>query len=175
MDIIGTYGGSYGAANNKRFFYLVVNGNAGEEKETLNNQQAFFRSGINSGPDYVFIFIDIGSDARLARDLCKRTGGDALYKQIEEKCPLFLITYRPIEHIGDVAAISVRPIKFYEDEVSVLYDEMGIKDLGARKRFVKFLRRVNRYANLKPNIFGIGANVNEIITDLIDKLDLDQP
>jgi hypothetical protein len=176
MDFVDAYGGGgWGSAANKRFFYLVVNGNIGNETVGLKQQQAFFRSGTNSGPDYVYIFIDIGTDNRLGIDLSKRSGGAALYKEIEEQCPLFLITDRPIHQLKDITNIKRHRIDVYDDDVSVLYKEMGISELTARKRFVRFLRRANRYANLKPNMLGLGVNVNEILADMIDKLEQSQP
>lgn len=174
--VTGDYGGrGVNSEGDKRFFYLVVNGDAGLESVGSVDQQAFFRSGINSGQDYVFIFIDIASDKRLANDLMKRSGGQEFYWRIEQVCPTFLITQKLIKEIRNLELIELYPIKDYTKDVSILYEKMGLHQPGTRKRFIKFLRRLNAYGHLKPNIFGLGFNANEIIDDLIDKLERAQP
>ena len=173
MDIYEPYGRDLGGGGSwKRFFYLVVNGRESLDSQT---EQSFIRSGVNSGQDYVFVFIDIATDKRLYADLIKREEGQKFYEQVEKDAPLFLITDKPVEQIKDVKQIEVCPIRNYEKDVSVLYDKMGLHLPDTRKRFLKFLHKVNQYAHLKPNIAGLGLNLNEILGDWIKRLERNQP
>ena len=55
--------------SNKLFFYLVVKGDDNDSKIATKDVQSFFRSGVNAGEVYVFIFIDITTDLRLSNDM----------------------------------------------------------------------------------------------------------
>jgi hypothetical protein len=52
---------------------------------------------------------------------------------------------------------------------------MGINSLSTRRAAIAFLRKVNRYLHLKPNVMGVGANLNDLISDLIEALEAKQP
>jgi hypothetical protein len=173
MWALGDYAGG-GGRDGKRHFYLVV---LGDESNSLTDEhiRSFFRSGVNTGSDYVFIFMDIASDERLHKDLRRLTGNDLLFDDIVAKTPAFLTSDDPIPKLRSAHAIGVYPIKDYEKDIKVLYDKMGIHSLSTRRTAISFLRRVNRYLHLKPNIMGLGANLNELIADLIDLLEAKQP
>src|SRR5262249_30560967 len=135
----------------------------------------FFRTGVSTGSEYVFVFVDISTDHRLRGDLQRLPKGDILFGEIEDKAPAFLVSPLAIPKLSSAESIEVFPIKSYETDINVIYDKMGIHSSSTRKSAVRFLRRINGYLNLKPSIFGLGANLNEVISDLLDKIEQKQP
>jgi hypothetical protein len=172
------YGGGGGSSTspNKRYFYLVVKSDQ-QAPDTLDSKdvQKFFKTGVNSDEGYLFSFIDISSDHRLKADLLKMQNGPEFYEKLSVSTPAFLITYVPIPEIVGTSVIKLCPIKNYETDVQVIYDEMGLAPPSARNDAIAFLRAVNRYVQLKPNVLGLGANLNDLISDLITRLERNSP
>jgi hypothetical protein len=158
-----------------RPFYFIVKdvatGNAVQQKDV----QSFFRTGVNTGSDYLFTFVDIGSDERLSKYLAPKPGGDALYKDIEAKAPVFLVSDRAIKNVDDVRTITVHPIKNYTRDVQLIYNQMGFESPTTRLTAIRFLKRVNKYLHLKLNMFGLGVNLNDMISDLLDRMESHSP
>jgi hypothetical protein len=173
MWTMGDYGGA-GGSDGKKYFYLVIGG-LGSHSLADEHISSFFRTGVNTGSEFVFVFIDIASDARLREDLRKITGNDLLFEDIAAKAPAFLATDNLIPELESAHGIHVYQIKDYENDIKVIYERMGINSLSTRRAAISFLRKVNRYLHLKPNIMGIGANLNDLISDLINALEAKQP
>ena len=169
-------GGSYSpepTTRPKRHFYLIVNG---AEPTTAVDGQAvdsFFRAGVNSQSDYIFVFVDIASDHRLRNDLAKTEAGTALYERIASNSPAFLVCEGPIQKVTDLAGVLVSPIADYDTDVTLLYRQMGFDKPASRRAAISFLKRINRYLHLKPSIMGLGANLNEMIADLLARMERD--
>jgi hypothetical protein len=136
---------------------------------------AFLETGVNTGSNYLFVFMDVASDERLRNDLKRLTGNDFLFDEIVAKAPVFLASDVALPNVRDASSINVYPIKDYEQDIKILYEKMGINSLSTRRAAIAFLKRVNRYLHLKPNIVGVGLNLNEFFSDLIEKLEANQP
>jgi hypothetical protein len=167
---MGDFGGASGAA--ARFFYLAVNGVSSQVSDT--DIKSFFRTGVNTSSDYIFIFVDISSDHRLRNDLLRLKGGDEVYARLL-KNSAFLISKTRVANIEDIKDIEVIELQNYDDDMDHIYKLMGIHSKSTRAAFIRFLRRVNRYAHLKPNVFGLGANLNDVISDMIEYLESKGP
>jgi hypothetical protein len=48
---------------------------------------------------------------------------------------------------------------------------MGLTSRTRRLQAIEFLKRVNAYLQLKPNVLGLGINLNEVLADLIKGLE----
>jgi hypothetical protein len=174
-EIVTLYGA--GGVEAQKWFYLVLRtgGDAGLPSEKIarlgnHDINSFVASGANL-PDYAFVLVDIGGDARLETDLNKLAGGPELMARIKDKVPLFLITPSPIPQIDDIKDIAYHPIKDYEKDSDVIYAAMGLHRPKKRRAFVRFLKRTNQYLHLKPNILGIGVNLNEMIEHWLEHVD----
>ena len=158
----------------QRFFYLVVDGSAeGEVKRQ--DKQSFFRSGVNTDSDFVFVFIDIAVDDRLRQYLSAKKGGDSLFKEIQKKKPVFLISGKSLLSKTEVEDVELLQIKHYDRDIDAIYRHMGMHSRTTRMAAVRFLKKVNKYLHLKPNVFGLGVNINEIIEDLLRRLEYKAP
>jgi hypothetical protein len=167
------YGG-WGGASGQDFFYLIVNGRKTPHLSD-SDVKSFFRTGVNTSSDFIFVFVDISSDRRLASDLERIEGGAEFYRKIEKMAPVFLITHVSIRHIANAKTIQLLPVRNYDKDVSAIYDRMGVHSPSTRKSAILFLKRVNKYLNLKPNLFGVGANFNDMISDLLDRMERSAP
>jgi hypothetical protein len=167
---MGDYGGGHGTP--ARFFYLAVNGASPQISDT--DIKSFFRTGVNTSSDYVFVFVDISSDHRLRDDLLELKGGDEVYARLL-KNSAFLISKTRMADINDIKDIEVIELRDYDSDMDRIYKMMGIHSKSTRMAFIRFLRRINRYAHLKPNLLGLGANLNEIISDMIDYMESKTP
>ena len=164
-----------------RYFYLVVK--SSNKNQTLDpiDIQKFFRTGVNTDENYRFSLVDIASDQRLKQDMLKMEGGASLYERLEAQLPAFIISFFGVPQIAGIPQMTVAsferiyPIRDYDCDVQVIYDQMGLEPPSARKAAIDFMKKVNRYFQLKPSIFGIGANVNDIISDLIERLERSLP
>jgi len=159
----------------QRYFYLIVRGPTDGNALTRDDVQSFFRSGANTGSDFIFVFVDIASDDRLQKVLSAKKGGDVFYERIESKAPLFLITDRAIKNVENLHTVKLTRITNYEKDVAVLFKEMGFEDADTRKSAIRFLKRVNRYIKAEPTIFGFGIKFNEIISDLLIRMENKSP
>ena len=168
---MGDYGGGHGPQA-ARFFYLAVNGPSPAVSDS--DIKSFFRTGVSTGSEYVFVFIDVSSDHRLRDDLLEIRGGSELYARVQ-KNPAFLISRTRIADVKSADDIDVVDLGNYDQDMDVIYGRMGIHSKSTRQSFIRFLRRVNRYAHLKPNLLGLGANLNEILADMIDFLEKKAP
>jgi hypothetical protein len=163
VDDVG--GGSSTSLYDSNHYYLVIKGDAALNQETT---QHFYRTGLNA-QDGVFVFVDIGSDSRLHDLLAKVKGGPELYSRIEREAPVFLATDMNIGGITDAEDIELRRITDYQSDLEYIYDGLANEDW--RDRTVNVLKQVNDYAQLKPSLFGIGINLNKLISDLIKRLE----
>jgi len=159
----------------RRFFYLVVDSNQPNVGITSGDLQGFFEAGVNTSSDYVFIFVDIANDDRLRHILSAFQDGEEFYRRVKENTPYFLIMSRIMQEVTDLYEVRGQAIRNYSEDVSLIYEEMGLSSPSTRKAAISFLRRVNRYCSLKPSFFGIGVNINDVITDLIDRLESKLP
>jgi hypothetical protein len=157
------------------YFYLVVRSDERERSLDPDDIQKFFRTGVNAGRDYAFTMVDIMTDHRLGEDVLKMENGPAFYEKLDASTPAFLITRFPLHRLKDADDITLHPVTDYEKDVNIIYKEMGLPPVDTRRRTINFLRKVNSYLNLKPSIFGFGANLNEVIADLIKRLERDMP
>jgi hypothetical protein len=173
MHDYGGGGGGVGAA--VRFFYLVVKSGEPEGALDPTDVQSFFRSGVNTDESYAFTFIDINSDARLKDDLLKIENGPEFYQRLEASVPAFLITYVPISKLFNASVIKLYPISDYQKDAEVIYEHMGMNTPSVRQAAITFLRKLNSYSHLKPNVLGIGLNLNEVIADLLTRLEHSTP
>jgi hypothetical protein len=159
---------------NQRFFYLVVDGSGAGD---VNQQdiQSFFRSGMNTGSDFVFVFIDIAVDDRLRQYLSAKKGGVSLYNEIQKKRPVFLISTKSLLNKTDVIDVELVAITNYDRDIDAIYKHMGLNSQTTRMVAIRFLKKVNQYTHLKPNFAGIGINLNEIVEDLLRRLENTAP
>ncbi len=158
----------------QRFFYLVVK----TDRQSAVNQddiQSFFRAGANTNSDYIFVFVDLTGDDRLCRYLSAKPGGSDLYRQIEQEAPVFLISDKSLTNKKDVSDVRLVKIKDYDGDAAIIYHEMGFDSSDTRRAAIRFLKRVNRYFQLRPGIFGFGLNFNEMISDLLERLERRSP
>lgn len=171
----GGGGGGGSASVNQRFFYLVIKTDQQEGALRSEDVQKFFRTGTNTSADYAFTVIDIATDDRLKNDVLKMEDGPAFYERLEASVPSFLVTYAPMPKIVGASVIKMYPVRDYDKDINVIYESMGLLPLDARKSFAAFLRKMNGYLNLKPNVVGLGVNLNQIIDDWIERLERSTP
>jgi len=167
-ETMDTYGGGGSVHVGKPHFYLIVKSGDEAHSESI---QKFFRMGVNTSSNYIFVFIDIRGERRLERDLKQLNGGARLYGEIAAAAPAFLITDGPIPKLESVKAAELYPISDYDKDVDHIYRRMGLHSKAKRMTTIAFLRRVNRHLSLKPSIGGFGVNLNEAITDLLDRME----
>ena len=152
---------------NRRFFYLVTD--SGKNKLlSADETQPFFRVGSKTDSKWVFVFVDIAQDHRLREDMETIDGGTRFFREeIKFKAPVLLITTAPLRSCS-IDKIQTVAFDRFEQAMDRIYAEMGVHAPTTRKAVIRFLKQVNRYGHLKPNIFGMGVNFNEIISDLIE-------
>jgi hypothetical protein len=175
MEEPGHYGGGGGVSPVlKNYFYLIIRGDVAQ---TISDEdiKSFFNTAVKTGEDHVFIFLDISHDQRLGIDLRKLTGGAELYNRIENSAPVFLISRQRIPDLTEIKAIEVLPITDYAKDIDAIYEKIGMHSRTIRLQAIAFLKRLNEYAHLRPNIFGIGINLNEPIKDMIARLERSTP
>ena len=160
-------GGGGGGAPHQDFYYLVING----EGQTTSSEeiQNFYRTGINSQSNDIFVFVDVGTDNRLRDDLDKLPGGAELYESIVRQAPVFITTPMRIPMLTDLAKVHLHPITSYETDLDFIYKKF--RHTGWRVRTAATMKQVNAYLQLKPSFFGIGLNLNEMLADLIRQLE----
>ena len=100
-ETMDTYGGGGSVHVGKPHFYLIVKSGDEAHSESI---QKFFRMGVNTSSNYIFVFIDIRGERRLERDLKQLNGGARLYGEIAAAAPAFLITDGPIPKLESVKA-----------------------------------------------------------------------
>jgi hypothetical protein len=166
-------GGGYGDAA-QNYFYLVVRSGPSLGLSS-GDILSFYKSAVNTSIEHIFVLVDISSDVRLENDLKKLVGGPELFARIEQSAPLFLIARKPIPRISDVQSIELYPIADYKKDVDVIYAKMGLNSFSTRRAAINFLRAINKYVHLKPNLLGVGANFNEAISDFLDRLERTAP
>jgi hypothetical protein len=174
LDHWKDYGGSGGPPAG-RYFYLIVKSNQTKGALKPGDIQKFVRSGVATSEDYAFTLVDIATDHRLRDDVLKIKNGQAFYERLDAKVPAFLITLAPISKIADADTIRLHPVGDYDESINIIYSEMGLLPLTVRRGFINSLKKVNSYLHLKPNFLGVGANFNEMITDLIARLERTTP
>jgi hypothetical protein len=158
----------------QRYFYLIVKGNSDDALDS-SDVQSFFRTGINTGSDYVFVFVDIANDDRLLKYVAGKQGGADFYQEIETKAPLFLIAEKPISNVQNLKEPRIHKISNYDHDLRLIYNEMGFDSPTTRVASIRFLKRVNRYLHLKPNLFGLGFNLNDMIADILNRMENRSP
>lgn len=158
----------------EKWFYLVfqtdgATGLPSERVPRLGNHEinSFVASGVHAS-DYAFVLVDIGIDKRLENDIGKLAGGPELVARIKEHAAAFLITPSPIPQIKDVKEIECYPVHDYEKDSDIIYDKMGLHRPARRRAFIRLLKRTNQYLHLKPNILGLGFNINEMISHWLE-------
>jgi hypothetical protein len=151
------------------FYYLIIKGDAAVNVE---QEQHFYRTALTEKNDW-FIFIDIGCDFSLRDHLAKLPGGPELYSTIEQQAPIVLSAPRPIIDMQDVATIKVRQITDYYADLEYIYKRLS--DIGSRSNVIESIKRFNSYAQLKPSLFGIGININEMLSDVIKRWENNNP
>jgi len=168
------YGGGGRGGTGVNYFYLVIN-NAAASDVGGQEIQSFYKTAVNTDGNHIFVMIDISSDQRLAKDLAKVSGGPELYAQIEANASVFLLSPKRIPDLGTIAAVEMVPIKNYEKDIDVIYAKMGLNSATTRASAIAFLRWLNDSFHLKPNIMGLGVNLNQMISDLLARLERAQP
>jgi hypothetical protein len=158
----------------QRFFYLIILTDR-DSAVKQDDIQSFFRTGTNTNSDYVFVFVDLAGDDRLRQYLSGKPGGADLYQQIEHEAPVFLIADKSLTNKKDVGDVRLFPIRDYERDAAILYQEMGFESPSTRRAAIRFLKQVNPYFQLKPNISGIGINLNDMIADFLEWLERRSP
>jgi hypothetical protein len=63
----------------------------------------------------------------------------------------------------------------YDRDIDAIYKHMGLNSQTTRMVAIRFLKKVNQYTHLKPNFAGIGINLNEIVEDLLRRLENTAP
>jgi hypothetical protein len=154
----------------KAHFYLVVNGRGAEQLQSTDIHD-WFSFGASTSSDFIFVFIDIAFDLRLKKDLQTHKGGKELYRTIKERCPVFLYSVTSIPNLKSLASLEILPANDYQRDVGIIYSKIGRARNATRLNAIKFLKKANGYISLKPSIFGVGANLNQIIGDLLDRLE----
>jgi hypothetical protein len=166
-------GGIGGGPGIELLIYLVIKG----KDQTVSNDeiQSFFKTGLNSHSGFGLCFIDIASDLRLSDYLSKIKDGDKLYAQLEKSAPAFVVTTQSLLYLSTIDAVEVIPISDYATDVNKIYERMGLTSLSRRLQAIEFLKKVNGYLQLKPNVFGLGFNLNDVLADLIKRLEQATP
>lgn len=163
------YGEGGGGGYYPNYFYLIVNG---EPDGTVPKEdaQAFFKLGSQTGSEHAFVFVDIGSDSRLINDLRRFNGGAKYVDDLRAACPALVMTEGPIQKLGHIPISAPVRITDFKQTLESIYDRMGVPSSKTKTTAIEFLDALNRYAHLKPNVFGVGVNLNEIISSMIAKL-----
>ena len=87
------------------------------------------------------------------------------------QAPVLIITHQRIQTLDAAEEIIIHPIRNYDEDSKLIYVHMNLPTPDTAKTFLRFLRRINKYSQLKPNLLGFGLNINDIISDLIDHLE----
>jgi hypothetical protein len=173
LEQVHDFGGGGGGGSSTtitRYYYLVINGPATTLKDE--DVQDFFRKGVET-PDEAFVFVNIASDARLEHRLNALPNGPELFAKIKEQAPVFITTKVRIPELTDVSGVEVRQIKNYAEDA--VYMSRALIQVNKENKTVERLRTFNKIAHLKPNLFGVGFNLNELIEEIIKKMEGKSP
>jgi hypothetical protein len=168
------YGGGGRGSTGLKYFYLVIKSGvvshvSGQEVQRL------YKTAVNTDENYIFVLVDISTDRRLAEDLAKAQGGPELYAQIEANAPVFLISPKRIPELETMSTVEVLPIKNYEKDIDFIYAKMGLNSATFRTSGIAFLKELNNSVILNPTLFGVGLNLNHIISSLLERAERVQP
>jgi hypothetical protein len=162
--------GGCGSDTPSRYFYLIVKSQSPDATINQDDIQKFVGSAVDSQRGYFFSLLDIATDQRLKDDLLRMTNGAAFFDQLLASVPAFLITYDAIPILKSADKIELYPISNYNNDVQIIYEHMGFARPAVRRGAIVMLEGLNKYIQLKPNIFGLGVNLNEVISDLIVRI-----
>jgi len=154
------------------YFYLVVSGK--DKTVSVDDIQKFFKKGASLDDKSIFVFVDIASDERMRKDLESRPDGPALFDRIESKAPVLLISETRLVE-ADPDEVELFPISDFDKGMENIARRIGSLSAGKKQGTLRFLKRLNAYVVLKPTFWGMGFNLNEVLSDVIGRLEGAKP
>jgi hypothetical protein len=165
-DIEDYSGGGGRGGVGTAYFYLVVNGK--DKTVSVDHIQGFFKKGASLDEKSVFVFVDIATDKRMQQDLKARPGGLALYHETQSKAPVLLISSARLVNV-DLETVELFPIKDFSKEMENIARRVGSLPPEKKSGALRFLKRLNEYVLLRPNVFGLGVDLNKVLSDVIER------
>lgn len=120
-----------------------------------------------------FGFAEIDKDNRLREALSKTVEGVALYEQLRRRVPVITVSNNILGDASNTGNVKVFALAELEhDPLGVLEDiqrAAGVRTVKDGKTFFDGIDRLNKILSIKPGVFGISINVNEVIDLWIKK------
>lgn len=154
----------YGDFRGKLFCHLVVNGSDGLKEK---DQEAFFYEALRAGPEITCSLVNVASDTRLEADIKRIPRGSGLFDKILQSAPCFLVCLKPIRKAKNIDEINLIPVRSFVDDLDAVVSVARMKELDNAEVFFRLLEFANRFIYLRPNIMGVGVDINEMIDGYI--------
>lgn len=171
MEDYGGGGSSSGSAHEDHFYLIYDSSFAAIATEYKN---AYYKLGVSTGNEWVFSVVDDATDDRLRDDLTKSSEGSGLYERIRRSLPCFVFSSGHLKTMSGMKSATVHKIHDFDKDIGRIYKRMNIREPNEISDFVSYLRGLNEVLELKPNLIGLGVNLNKLIEKFIDKIDPDK-
>ncbi|WP_439397268.1 hypothetical protein ACRQ5Q_09190 [Bradyrhizobium sp. PMVTL-01] len=167
---IGHDGGGTTYTEAELYFYLVFN-KIPDDPATQEGYNEFYKKGSATSERFIFVVIDLSADKRLQTNLDKTPEGAKFYRKIVDQAPLLAIGTRPLADAENIGNVVLLPITDYKKSAAEIESRIAELAHPVKRKTLDFLKRTNDYLQLKPSFMGIGVNLNQIITDLIKRIE----
>lgn len=167
---IGHDGGGTTYTDAELYFYLVFN-KVPDDPATQEGYNEFYRKGSATSERFIFVVIDLSEDKRLQTNLEKTAEGARFYREIVDQAPVLAIGTRPLADVENIENVVLLPITDYKKSAAEIDTRITELAHPVKRKTLEFLKRTNDYLQLKPSFMGIGVNLNQVITDLIRRIE----
>lgn len=118
-----------------------------------------------------FGYCEITRDPRLKKSLSKTTEGKALFRRLLQEAPVITFSNKILGDAENTEAVKIFPLSDLGDSPKSVMDEIyrriGEANKKANEHNLKKISQLNNILQLKPSLFGLGLNVNNLIDDWV--------
>ena len=142
-----------------------------EGPDVLAIAERFRRTAKHTNVDIGGEIVDLDTDHRLQDALCKTAEGKKLFSQILSSVPVICLSS---SYIGDVTSIgNVELLSFsaYQTNPEQMFEiiDQKMTTVEEKKGWAEFLSGINEILVLRPALFGVGVDLNKIISKYLPK------